>query len=90
MYQDSAEKKAEEIEEYWAAGDIKNTTVKIHALKSASRSIGALELGEFAARLEKAGDNGDTDTLEKELGSLLSGYRQLAGELEPLKDLDTI
>ena len=90
MYQDSAEKKAEEIEEYWAAGDIKNTTVKIHALKSASRSIGALELGEFAARLEKAGDNGDTDTLEKELGSLLSGYRQLAGELEPLKDLDTM
>ncbi len=84
MYLNSAEKKADEIENYWAAGDIKNTTVKVHALKSASRSIGALELGEFAARLEKAGDSDDTETLGEELGKLLSGYRQLAGELEPL------
>ena len=45
MYMGSAEKKAEEIEKYRAAGDIKNVTIKVHALKSASRSIGALELG---------------------------------------------
>ena len=88
MYLGSAEKKAEEIEKYWAAGDIKNTTVKVHALKSASRSIGALELGEFAARLEKAGNDGDRETLEKELGELLLRYRELAGELEPLKELE--
>ena len=86
MYMESAEKKAEEIENYWTAGDIKNTTVKVHALKSASRAIGALELGEFAARLEKAGNSGDTDTIDKELGELISGYRQLAKELEPLND----
>ena len=86
MYLGSAEKKAEEIEKYWAAGDIKNTTIKIHALKSASRSIGALELGEFAARLEKAGGSGDTQTLGKELEELLSGYRKLARDLEPLNE----
>ena len=84
MYRDSAEKKSEEIEAYWAEGDIKNTTVKVHALKSASRSIGALKLGELAARLEKAGDSGDRETLEKELGGLISRYRQLASDLEPL------
>ena len=88
MYLSSAEQKAEEIEKYWTAGDIKNTTVKVHALKSASRAIGALELSEFAARLEQAGNNGDTDTLDKELVELISGYRQLAKDLEPLKDYE--
>ena len=88
MYSNSAEKKADEIEKYWAVGDIKNTTVKVHALKSASRAIGALELGEFAARLEMAGNNGDSDTLDKELGELISEYRQLARNLEPLNDLE--
>ena len=85
MFLGSAEKKAEEIENYWAAGDIKNTTIKVHALKSASRAIGALELGEFAARLEKAGNNGESETLDAKLSELISGYRQLARELEPLK-----
>ena len=88
MYSASAEKKAEEIENYRAAGDIKNATVKIHALKSASRAIGALELGEFAAKLEKAGNSGDIETLDKELGELLSRYRQLASDLEPLNETE--
>ena len=86
MYLDSAEKKAEEIEKYWEERDIKNTTIKVHALKSSSRSIGALELGEFAARLEKAGNDGNIETLDKELGELVSRYRQLARDLEPLDD----
>jgi signal transduction histidine kinase/CheY-like chemotaxis protein/HPt (histidine-containing phosphotransfer) domain-containing protein len=87
MYMKSADKKAEEIERYMAEGDIKNTTVMVHALKSASRSIGALELGEFAARLEKAGDGGDKETLDRELGDLISRYRQLAMDLKPLSGL---
>ena len=88
MYLGSADNKAQEIEDYWAAGDIKNTTIKVHALKSASRAIGALKLGEFAARLEEAGNNDDTETLGAELGELISGYRQLARDLEPLNDLN--
>lgn len=84
LYLGSAEEKAEEIEKYWAAGDIKNTTVKVHGLKSSSRAIGALELGEFAERLEKAGNSNDTEILDKELEILISRYRQLANELEPI------
>ena len=86
MYLKSAEKKAEEIEKYWAARDIKNTTVKVHGLKSSSRAIGALELGEFAARLEQAGKSDDVEMLDKELGELISRYRQLAKDLEPLNE----
>ena len=83
-YQSSAEAKAAEIEKYMAAGDIKNTTIKVHALKSSSRAIGAAELGEFAARLEKAGNDGNSDILDKELDELISEYRQLAKKLEPI------
>jgi HPt (histidine-containing phosphotransfer) domain-containing protein len=86
MYLDSAEKNADDIENYWAARDIKNTTIKVHALKSTSRVIGALKLGEFAARLEKAGDQGDTDTLDKELATLIADYRKLAKDLEGLNE----
>ncbi|MBO4415160.1 MAG: response regulator [Lachnospiraceae bacterium] len=88
MYIDSAAKNADDIEKYWAARDIRNTTIKVHALKSTSRVIGALKLGDFAARLEKAGDMGDTETLDKELGSLLEQYRNLITELEPLNDIN--
>ncbi len=88
MYLDTAEKNADEIEKFWAAKDIRNTTIKVHALKSTSRVIGALELGEFAARLEKAGDLGDTETLDRELAELVSRYRKLAEELKPLKEQD--
>lgn len=83
----SADKKAEEIEKFWAERDIKNTTVKVHGLKSSFRAIGALKLSEFAAELEKAGNDGDTDRLDKDLGELISGYRELVKELEPLNDL---
>jgi HPt (histidine-containing phosphotransfer) domain-containing protein len=88
LYMSSATKKAEEIENYWAEKDIKNTTIKVHGLKSASRLIGALELGDFAEKLEKAGNNGDSEMLEKELDGFLSRYRQLARDLEPLNDLE--
>lgn len=83
---DTAEKNADEIEAFWTAKDIKNTTIKVHALKSTSRIIGALELGDFAAKLEKAGDSDDIIILEEELPELISQYRKLAKELEPLNN----
>lgn len=88
MYLDTAAGNADDIEKFWAARDIKNTTIKVHALKSTSRVIGALKLGEFAARLEKAGDIGDTETLDKELSDLVAQYRKLAKDLEPLNEQD--
>ena len=48
--------------------------------------IGAHKLGEFAARLEKAGEAGDIKTLESEMGVLLTEYKKLVKELEPLAD----
>ncbi|HUM83394.1 MAG TPA: ATP-binding protein [Lachnospiraceae bacterium] len=40
-------------------GDVKNFTISVHAIKSASRGIGAGQLGDLAADLEKDGKAGD-------------------------------
>ncbi|MCR4763401.1 MAG: response regulator [Lachnospiraceae bacterium] len=84
MYLDSAAENADEIEKLWNAGDLKNTTIRVHALKSTSRVIGALHLGDHAAELEKAGDMEDVEKLGKELPVLIEEYRKLASALEPL------
>lgn len=86
MYYDAASKNADEIEKYWGERDVKNTTIKVHALKSTSNVIGAHKLGEFAARLEKAGEADDIKTLESEMGALLTEYKKLVNELKPLAD----
>lgn len=58
---------AEDIAKYRAADDLKNITVKVHAVKSSSRVIGAMKLGEHAERLENSGNENDGDTVYAEL-----------------------
>ena len=84
VYEASVASNAEEIEGYIGAGDLKNATVKIHALKSTSRIIGAKELGALAEKLENAGNANDADTLAAELPGLLQRYRALGKALAPI------
>ena len=84
LYAEGAKEGADEIERYWKARDIENVTVKVHALKSTSRVVGAMRLGDFAEQLEKAGNDGDTDTLEKNMTELIANYRALGEALSPL------
>ncbi|MBQ7155204.1 MAG: response regulator [Synergistaceae bacterium] len=75
---------ADEIAGFWRARDIKNTTVKVHALKSTSRAIGAESLGTLAEKLELAGKSGDEAVLDADLAGLLERYRALGTVLSPL------
>ncbi len=84
IYGKNAAANADEIEALWKAGDAANVTVKVHALKSTSRAIGAEELGALAEKLEMAGKAGDTQTLQAELGGLLERFRALGERLSPL------
>ena len=84
IYAKSVEENASEIERFWEAGDIPDVTVKVHALKSTSRAVGAENLGALAERLEHAGKAGDTQLLSAGLGELLSGFRALGKALAPL------
>ncbi|MBQ4402488.1 MAG: response regulator [Synergistaceae bacterium] len=75
---------ADEIAGFWRVRDITNTTVKVHALKSTSRAIGAESLGTLAEKLELAGKAGDEAVLNAELAGLLERYRALGAALSPL------
>ena len=81
----SAGAKADEIEGYWRGGDIKNYTVKVHALKSSARLIGALGLSKRAKELEDAGNAGDTAGIDEKTPMLLELLRGLSEKLDRLR-----
>lgn len=80
--------KADSIEAFYDSGDWKNYTIAVHALKSASRQIGALELSDLAAQMERAGNEGDTDTIHDSNVTLVTMYRNLKNVLGPLFEKD--
>jgi len=88
VYAESAPEGVSEIERLWKERDIVNLTVKVHALKSTSRVIGAMKLGELAERMEKAGDAGDVALLEENMDKLTADYRSLGELLAPLVQTD--
>ena len=75
---------ADEIEDYYQKEDWENYTVKVHALKSSAKTIGAMAVSEQAALLEKAGSEGDIVTIQRDTHKLLDDYRSLLDELAPL------
>ena len=82
-YYVSIEKKADTIQEHYEAGDIHAYTVEVHALKSASRQIGAMELADTAAELEQAGNEGNTALIREKTMPMLEVYRSLKDVLRP-------
>jgi len=56
-------------------------TIKVHALKSNSKQIGAYELGELAQKIEKAAQNKDYDTIYDNNDKLLNEFRKILDTL---------
>lgn len=88
VFHQTAAAKADEIEELYNKGDIDNYTVKVHALKSSARIIGAAVLSEAAKDLEDAGKNNDTVFIRDNTDRLLDMYRKLDSELSFLDKAD--
>lgn len=80
----SIEERADELENLYKSRDYTGYTIKVHALKSMAKSIGASELSELASEMEEAGRNRDIAALTAGAEVLLSLYRSLD---EPLKRL---
>ena len=80
--------KADEIQGYYDNEDWDNYTVKVHALKSSARIIGAMELSEKARILEAAGDAGDIETIAEDTGALITLYRSYEDALSMLSESD--
>lgn len=77
------ERKADLIMELKEKEDWAGYTIEVHALKSSSRQIGAMELAEQAAELEKAGNARDTELLRERTDAMLERYRGYISVLEP-------
>lgn len=73
-YYQVIEKKHQLIKSYEQIEDWKAYTIEVHALKSASKQIGALELAEKAARMEQAGKEEDSVLIHQCTDQMLEEY----------------
>ncbi len=65
------DKKEELIKKYFKEKNIKNYTVEVHGLKSASKFIGAEKLSNLAAYLEKCVNDNNVNEIEEKTNILL-------------------
>ncbi|MBQ6128709.1 MAG: response regulator [Lachnospiraceae bacterium] len=86
VFHKTAGQKADEIRSLYEQNDIENYTIKVHALKSSARIIGASKLSDMAKDLEMAGKAGDTDAISAGTPPLLNAYRALDEKLSALDD----
>ena len=81
-YYDVIDKKIDIIKEAME-NDIERYTVEVHALKSASRQIGALELSDKAAYLEKCGKEKNIFEISEKTDEMLELYKKYEEILRP-------
>ncbi len=87
MFYDSLDKRVGEITAYYSADDITDYTIKVHALKTGFRTIGAFELGEAALSLEIAGKNHDTEYIKSHHEEFLKKIGQFKETLEDVFEI---
>ena len=89
----SVDSKACELEKLYEAGDWKGYGIKVHAVKSTSRLIGAAGLSEMAARLEALADSITDDGIGSADGSgdiieqIHTGHGPFIAAFRKMKDL---
>ena len=64
IYVKTADKIAPSLDDYIANNDCDNFRIKIHAIKSSSKNLGAVKLSEDAQRLETAAKNMDIEMIK--------------------------
>ena len=88
QFWNSIQNNLNDIQRFEAEGDIKNYTIKVHALKSSARLIGASELSSQAMYLEDCGNNNDVDSIKDLTPDLLANYKSYLEKLSPLYKQD--
>ncbi len=80
----SGKEKYDGILKAYTNEDIQDFTIRVHALKSSSRQIGAHELGDMAEALEDAGNRGDLEYIRDNTEDMLTLFTCLLDGLKPL------
>jgi signal transduction histidine kinase/DNA-binding response OmpR family regulator len=84
LYNEAFEERYEELNRLFETKDLEEYTIKVHALKSSSRLVGALELGDKAEALEHAGNDNDIEYITNNHEDMMESYRLLINEISPL------
>ncbi len=86
-FHDTADQKNREIVGFFITKDWKNYTVRVHALKSSARIIGALKLSKLAEQLEAAGKSDDIDFIMAHNDAALGMFEMLDGRLKKFDEV---
>lgn len=77
IYHSEGAKRRNQMQQFFQEQDWKNYVITVHALKSNSKGIGAVELAELALSLEMAGKGNDIDYILQNHEKLMEMHDQL-------------
>jgi signal transduction histidine kinase/CheY-like chemotaxis protein/HPt (histidine-containing phosphotransfer) domain-containing protein len=83
-YRASAQRSATELRAACDADDIRQVGIVVHKLKAASRSIGALALGDLCAELENACRSGTREAVSQGVAQIEGAMRSVDAEIDHL------
>lgn len=86
MFLETIDGNAKVISDAYEAGDIRLYTIKVHALKSSYRIIGATEMSKLAESIEDAGNKEDIEFIDKHNDDLLKSYLEFKDKLAGLDE----
>ena len=86
MYVEAVDAKAADLDRLFGENRLSDYAIQIHALKSSSRIIGAMELGEAAQQLENASKAQDFDFVSGHHQEFIDRFLKLKMELSFLLD----
>lgn len=84
LFYDTIDDNAEVIENAYENKNIRLYTIKVHALKSSARIIGAIPLAALAAQLEDAGNHENLEFIDNNHGKFMSDYLSFKEKLSHL------
>ena len=80
----SADEKHDEISRYYDGEDWKNFQIRVHALKSAARTVGLDVISSQAESLENAAKKADISFIKENTETLLSLLKEMSEKLKPV------
>lgn len=81
-YINGFDEKKKELDDSYNKNDIKNFEIKIHALKSSSKTIGAMELSKKALSLEEAAKNNNINFIKDTYPEVAQDYEILCEKIK--------
>ena len=86
LFVDTIEENSKVLKDAIESENIRLFTIKVHALKSSARIIGAMELSGYAAELEAAGNKNDIAFIMNNTEKFLSDYESFKDKLARIKN----